>query len=170
MGFLDEIAGFRSYATFSKSDTIFSIFFFWCQERDLKEQTYLLGSSGYGETKGNLGRQSKNLKDQAGLDKETELLWSKKGETPGVITHKTYCWQSWNCCHINRHQRHKYMLLKGVTILSTRKSWKKQINLIDSALYYRLLLVRFWEKLILQWTEPSPKRRSKGFSHLSSKM
>lgn len=84
------MVGFRGYATFSKSDTIVSAFFFLCQKRDLKEQTYLLGYSGCVEIKLHLGRECKNLKEQAGLDKETD---QKRGETPGMITQETYCWQ-----------------------------------------------------------------------------
>lgn len=128
------MVSFRGYAMCSKSDMIFSTLFFLCQKSNLRGQMYLLGSSSCVETKLILVRECKSLKEQDGLQKETEVLWW--GETLSVATQKTYCWQPWNCCNINRHQRFKHMGLKGVTILTMRKSSRK-INECGLTLLYR---------------------------------
>lgn len=161
------MVGFRGYATFSKSDTIVSAFFFLVSEKrferaDLPARLFRLCGN-----KTSLGKRMQKFEGTswAGQGNWSKERWNSWYDHPGnllLATVKLVLYQQTSETQIHGFKRSYYFKYQKVL--------EKKLNWIDSTLYYRLLLIRCWESFILQWKEPSAKKRGAGCSHISSKL
>lgn len=90
----------------------------------------------------------------AGQGNWSKERWNSWYDHPGnllLATVKLVLYQQTSETQIHGFKRSYYFKYQKVL--------EKKLNWIDSTLYYRLLLIRCWESFILQWKEPSAKKK-----------